>query len=442
MAFEHSRLIEVRHGGRTVGALSPDRGATAFQYDSSWRRHGIELAPFLLPLSGGGRVYSFPRLRPETFHTLPPTFADSLPDRFGNALIDSWMARQGVGTADITALDRLAYVDGRAMGALEYVPDRGPGTPPPTILDLSELTVAAREAIAGTLDDTDDAETRHALQSILQVGTSAGGARPKAVLNIVDASLESGHVEFRAGGRPPGPGESAWLLKFDGVTDERTLATSQQYTRLEYAYALMAQAAGIRMSECRLVHEGWRAHFLTRRFDRPSPGLKVHMTTLCGLRGLDNDDIGVHDYADLFTTIRDLGLGEDALVEGFRRMVFNVFAVNHDDHTKNHAFLMSDAGEWSLAPAYDVSYSNNPTHPYMRQHCMGVDGEFLAITSDRLLGLADRFAIPSAKRVLGEVRDVVDSWAEFAAAAEVPDDQMRRVRLAHETFGRGNPVTV
>jgi len=441
MAFEHTRLVEVRHGGRTVGALSPDRGAVAFQYDAGWRKHGIELAPFLLPLSGGGRVSTFPRLRAETFHTLPPTFADSLPDRFGNALIDSWMARQGVSAADITALDRLAYVDGRAMGALEYVPDRGPGTPPPTILDLSELTVAARDAIAGTLDER-DAETTHALQSILQVGTSAGGARPKAVLNIVDATLETGHAEFRAGGRPPGPGESAWLLKFDGVTDERTLATSQQYTRLEYAYALMAQAAGIRMSECRLVHEGGRAHFLTRRFDRPAPGLKVHMTTLCGLRGLDNDDIGVHDYADLFTTIRDLGLDEDAMVEGFRRMVFNVLAVNHDDHTKNHAFLMSDAGEWSLAPAYDVSYSNNPAHPYMRQHCMGVDGEFLAITPERMLALADRFAIPYAKRVLGEVRDVVDSWAEFAAAAEVPDDQMRRVRLAHETFGRGEPVTV
>lgn len=437
MAFEHTRLIEVRHGGRTVGALSPDRGTIAFQYDASWRRRRIELAPFLLPLADGGKVHTFPRLRPETFHRLPPTFADSLPDRFGNALIDSWMARQGVSPADITALDRLAYVDGRAMGGLEYVPDRGPGIPPSTILDLSELTVAAREAITGTLDERDDVETRHALQSILQVGTSAGGARPKAVLNIVDAT-----GEFRAGGRPPGPGESAWLLKFDGVTDERTLATSQQYTRLEYAYALMAQAAGIRMSECRLVHEGGRAHFLTRRFDRPEPGLKVHMTTLCGLRALDNDDVGVHDYADLFTTIRDLGLGEDAMVEGFRRMVFNVFAVNHDDHTKNHAFLMSDAGEWSLAPAYDVSYSNNPTHPYMRQHCMGVDGEFLAITAERMLALADRFAIPYAKKVLQEVRDVVDSWAEFAAAAEVPEDQMRRVQAAHQTFGRGEPVTV
>lgn len=441
MAFEHTGLIEVRYADRTVGALVPDRGAIAFQYDPTWRRTGLELAPFALPLEDGARVHSFPRLNPATFHHLPPTFADSLPDRFGNALIDSWMARQGVGPDDITPLDRLAYVDGRAMGALEYVPDRGPGIPPPTILDLSELTVAAREAVAGVLDERDDAETTHALQSILQVGTSAGGARPKAVLNIVDAT-----GEFRSGARPPLPGESAWLLKFDGVTTERTLATTQQYTRLEYAYALMAQAAGIRMSECRLVHEGGRAHFLTRRFDRPTPGTgqpaKVHMTTLCGLRGLDNDDIGVHDYADLFTTIRDLALGEEAMVEAFRRMAFNVAAVNHDDHTKNHAFLMDASGEWSLAPAYDVSYSNNPSHPYMRQHCMGVDGEFLAITPDRQLGLAERFGIPYAKRVLQEVRDVVDSWPEFAALAEVPGDQVRRVQLALDTFGRGEPVTV
>ncbi len=431
MAFEHTGLIEVRYGGRTVGALIPGGTAVAFQYDGSWLRRGVELAPFLMPTSAGPRVYEFPALRAETFHRLPPTIADSLPDRFGNRIIDAWMARQGVAESDISALDRLAYIDGRAMGALEFVPDRGPRTPSPTILDLAMLTDAARAAVAGRLDHDDAASTR-ALQSVLQVGTSAGGARPKAVLNVDDAA-----GEFRSGALPPRPGESAWLLKFDGVTDEHTLAESRQYTRIEYAYSLMAHDVGIAMTPCRLVEEGGRAHFMTRRFDRGEPGLRMHMTTLCGMRALDNDDVGVHDYAQLFQTIVELGLGEEALVEGFRRMAFNVATVNHDDHTKNHAFLMSADGRWSLAPAYDLSYSNNPSHPYMRQHCMGVDGEFLHITEAHQLRLADRFGIPYARVILDRVREVVDAWPDYADRAAVPAAHAEAVRSAQQTLGRG-----
>ncbi len=431
MAFEHTRLIEVRYAGRTVGALVPGRGATAFQYEPGWLREGIELAPFLMPVSGGARVYEFRGLRPETFHTLPPTIADSLPDRFGNRIIDAWMARQGVSARDITALDRLAYVDGRAMGALEFVPAHGPGAAGPTIVDLAELTVAARAAVTGRLED-DDAETSSSLQTLLQVGTSAGGARPKAVLDIDDAS-----GEFRSGVLPPREGESAWLLKFDGATDDRTLAESRQYTRIEYAYSRMAGLAGIAMTECRLLHEGGRAHFMTRRFDRPAPGVRVHMTTLCGLRALDNDDVGVHDYAELLQTVVDLDLGEEALVETFRRMAFNVMAVNHDDHTKNHAFTMDDAGRWHLAPAYDLTYANVTGHPYMGQHCLGVDGEYRLITASRMLRLADRFAIPYAKRELERVRTAVEAWPDLARDAAVPEDQIAAVRAAHETLGRG-----
>jgi len=176
---------------------------------------------------------------------------------------------------------------------------------------------------------------------------------------------------------------------------------------------------------------------MTRRFDRPAPGQRIHMTTLCGLRALDNDDVGTHDYAQLFATITELGLGEDALVEAFRRMAFNVAAVNHDDHTKNHAFLMDASGTWSLSPAYDLSYANVPGHPYMGQHCMGVDGEFRAITPEHQLRLAARFAIPYARRELEHVRDTVDAWPEFAREAEVPDSQMEAVRAAQQTIGRG-----
>jgi len=431
VAFEHTRVVEVRLGGRTVGALAPGQGVTQFQYDPAWIRTGIELAPFLMPLTGGSRIYEFRGLRAETFFTLPPTIADSLPDRFGNALIDAWMQRQGITAAEVTPLDRLAYVDGRAMGALEFEPTNGPAAEPPTIIDLAALTVAAREAISSRLDG-DDARTTAALRTLLRVGTSAGGARPKAVLNLVDAT-----GEFRSGVLPPRDGESAWLLKFDGATDEGTLAHARQYTRIEYAYSLMARDAGIEMMPTQLLHEGTRAHFLTRRFDRPAPGERIHMTTLCGMRALDNDLVGAHDYAQLMQTIVELGLGEDALVEAFRRMAFNVMAVNHDDHTKNHAFLMAADGRWSLAPAYDVTYANVAGHPYLGRHCLGVDGEYALIDRDRMLRLADRFDIPYAKRELERVRAVVDDWPAFAARAQVPPEQIRLVGEAHRTLGRG-----
>jgi serine/threonine-protein kinase HipA len=431
MAFEHTHLIEVRYAGRTVGALAPGAGVTEFQYDPKWLRTGIELAPFLMPVSEGPRVYAFRGLRTETFFTLPPTIADSLPDRFGNALIDAWMQRQGVTAAEVTPLDRLAYVDGRAMGALEFEPAHGPDVALPTIIDLAELTVAARVAVEGRLDGP-VAATKDALQTLLQVGTSAGGARPKAVLNVDDAT-----GAFRSGVMPPREGESAWLLKFDGATDDRTLAESRQYTRIEYAYSLMAPEAGITMTECRLVKEGGRAHFMTRRFDRPAPGVRVHMTTLCGLRNLDNDLVGAHDYAQLFQTVLDLELGEDALVEAFRRMAFNVMAVNHDDHTKNHAFTMDAEGRWSLAPAYDVTYANVAGHPYMGQHCLGVDGEYRLIDTDRMMSLADRFGIPYAKRELERIRAAVDRWPVHAAEAGVPREQIDKASAAHRTLGRG-----
>lgn len=430
MAFEHTRLVEVRYAGRTVGALAPGRGVTAFQYDPAWLRTGLELAPFLMPIERGPRVYEFRSLRPETFFTLPPTIADALPDRFGNALIDAWMQRQGVTTTAITPLDRLAYVGTRAMGALEFAPMNGPEAPPPTIIDLAALTVAAREAVAGRLDDASGLSS--GLQTLLQVGTSAGGARPKAVLNLDETT-----GEFRAGVMPPREGETAWLLKFDGATDARTLADTQQFTRVEYAYSLMAGAAGIAMMPTRLLEEGPRAHFLTRRFDRPGPGERVHMTTLCGMRALDNDLVGAHDYAQLFQTVLELDLGEDALVEAYRRMVFNVMAVNHDDHTKNHAFLMASDGRWSLAPAYDVTYANLPGHPYLGQHCLGVDGEYRLVTSERMLRIADRFAIPYAKSVLASVRDALEQWPDFAERARVPRAQADAIAAAHRTIGRG-----
>ncbi|MFI5426526.1 type II toxin-antitoxin system HipA family toxin [Aeromicrobium sp. UC242_57] len=251
-----------------------------------------------------------------------------------------------------------------------------------------------------------------ALAEIFAVGTSAGGARAKAVLAINDETHE-----VRAGNIPVPDGFGQYLLKFDGVSStDKGLAGTQPYCRREYAYFLMAQAAGVDMSPCRLLEENGRAHFLTRRFDRVG-NEPLHMQTLCALQALDYNLVGTHDYAQYFATINALDLGEAALVQGFRRMAFNVLAANHDDHTKNLAFVISSTGTWSLSPAYDLTFAYDPDNHWLRAHLMGVLGKFTDITAADLLAIADQFAIPYARSALAEVRDAIGSWGEFASAA-------------------------
>ena len=410
MAYIPVDLVEVLAWGDRVGAIAAgrQRDTWVFEYDPSWIARGIEIAPALLPLAR--TLYAFPGYPAETYQGLPPPLADSLPDRFGNSIVDAWLARNGVAPEQITALDRLAYLGERGMGALQFRPDRTPSLPPPTALDLSQLVVSARRAVHGSL--ATENESQAALRRIIEVGTSAGGARAKAIVNVDPDSgeLRSGHV-------PPPPGFEAWLLKFDGVGRDEQLGPGLGYGRVEYAYSLMARAAGIHMSETRLLEEHDRAHFMTRRFDRLADGGRLHMLTLCGMDGLDFNAIGVNDYAQLFGRILGLGLGQDALLEAFRRMAFNVVAANCDDHTKNHAFLMSPDGTWSLAPAYDVTHAFAPGHRWLSQHLMSVNGRFEEITRADLMQVADRFGIERAAVTLGEVRDAVDSWSQFASVA-------------------------
>ncbi|MFZ2965320.1 MAG: type II toxin-antitoxin system HipA family toxin [Rhodoglobus sp.] len=408
MAYTPATVVEVRAWGRTVGAVSGTPGDYTFEYAPEWRRGGLELSPLLMPRGRRG-LFRFPRLGRETFYGLPPMLADALPDRFGNSVIDAWMATQGISRADLTPLDRLTYIGSRAMGALEFVPDTGPGMPDPTALDLAELTEAARAVVAGTLGT--EHEARSALAQIISVGTSAGGARPKAVVNIDDATgvITPGHDL-------PGPGEQAWLLKFDGVGADHQLGQSQRYTRIEYAYSNMARAAGIDFPETRLLPENGRAHFLTRRFDRVA-GRRIHMQSLCGLAAVDFNLIATNDYAQLFTAIDDLGLGADARTEAFRRMTFNVAAANHDDHSKNTAFLLPEGGAWSLAPAFDMTYAHDAASAWLDQHLMGVSGKFSDIDRRDLMAVADRFAIPGARAAIQAVNDAIDDWGRFALDA-------------------------
>ena len=410
MSYIPVDLIEVRVAGQLVGAIAPSRvrETYVFEYDSSWIAKGIELAPALMPLSR--TLYTFAGYPVETFYGLPPAIADSLPDRFGNSIVDAWLARNGVATEQVTALDRLAYLGQRGMGALEYRPDRTPALPPPTALDLGELIVSARRAVTGSLDTED--ESLAALRRIIEVGTSAGGARAKAIVNVNHdtGEIRSGHLAAPAGFEP-------WLLKFDGIGADDQLGPGRNFGRVEYAYSVMARAAGILMSPTRLLEEHGRAHFMTKRFDRGPDGDRIHMLTLCGMDGLDFNAIGLNDYAQYFARIRALGMPPEALHQAFLRMAFNVAAANCDDHTKNVAFLMDTAGSWSLSPAYDVTHAYAPTSRWLSQHLMAVNGKFRDITRADLLAVADRFGIERAATALGDVRAAIASWAQFASQA-------------------------
>jgi len=410
MAYTPVDLVEVLAWGRAVGAIAPgrQRDSYVFEYDPAWIADGAEIAPALMPVAR--RLYSFPGYSAATWQGLPPPIADSLPDRFGNSIVDAWLARNGVAAEQITALDRLAYLGERGMGALEFRPDHTPALPPPTAIDLAQLIVSARRAVEGSLGSED--ESQAALRRIIEVGTSAGGARAKAIVNFdpTSAEIRSGHVA-------PQPGFQPWLLKFDGMGTDAQLGPGRNYGRVEYAYSLMARAAGIRMSETRLLEEHGRAHFMTRRFDRTESGERMHMLTLCGMDGLDFNAVGVNDYAQYFARIVALGLPRENLDQAFLRMTFNVVAANCDDHTKNAAFLMAPDGTWSLAPAYDVTHAFAPGNRWLSQHLMGVNGVFADIRRSDVMAVADRFAVEGALTALAAVRDAVASWPQFAAQA-------------------------
>jgi serine/threonine-protein kinase HipA len=420
MAYTPVDVVEVLAWGRRVGAvaLDPAAGAYRFQYDERWRETGVELAPLGMPASQQSS-WVFPNLNPATYYRLPPMLADSLPDRFGNAIVTAALTRQGVAAQEITALDRLAYLGSRGIGALEFRPPRGPAGQKPTAIELSELVVAARQALSGSF--VDDDETSAALKQLIAVGTSAGGARAKA---IVAWNPDTGDI--RSGQIPVDQGYEHWLIKLDGVGEDTDLGTSKDYGRIEYAYHRMAADAGLHMMPCRLLEEGGRAHFMTKRFDRVG-NERVHVQSLCAMAHLDFNQRATHDYAQLFDAVDRLGLGPDARTEVFRRMAFNVAAANCDDHTKNFAFVLAPGAAWGLAPAFDVTHAHNPASEWVAQHLMSVNGAFDGITRADLLAVADRFIVPAAGAALERVLAVVADWEGYAASAGVGTDDAAHV---------------
>jgi serine/threonine-protein kinase HipA len=306
---------------------------------------------------------------------------------------------------------------------------RGPRTRKATAIELSELVVAARSALAGDIG-TEDGIT-DALKHLIAVGTSAGGARAKAVV-----ALNAATGELRSGQVPADPGFEQWLLKFDGVGTDPDLGATGNFGRIEYAYYRMALAAGIEMTECRLLEEGGRAHFMTRRFDRAADGRKIHTQTLCALNHLDFRQVGAHDYAQLFLLLERLGLGPDTRQEVFRRMTFNVAAAICDDHTKNFSFLLPEAGAWRLSPAYDVTHAHAPSSKWTRQHLMAVNGRAKGITRSDVMEVGDRFAVPDASDVIKQVLEVVTKWRSFADEARVPDATANQIAADIDTWSK------
>lgn len=422
MAYRPVVAVEVFIWGKRVGAvaLDPRLGYYAFEYDPEFVASAIELAPLTMPLAQARAPFVFPALPELTFNRLPAMLADALPDAFGNALIDAWMATHGVERSAITPLDRLAYMGRRALGALEFKPARGPTKSSSTAIELSSLVESARLAVSGNIGA--DAHTGDALTQIIRLGTSAGGARAKAVI-----AWNPKTQEIRAGQFDVGPGFEHWILKFDGLRANQELGDPVGYGRIEYAYHLMARAAGMTLPDAHLLEENGRAHFMTKRFDRTG-NTKHHVQTLCAMAHLDYNQKGTHDASQLFLTLNQLSLGYEEKEEAFRRIAFNVLASNCDDHTKNTSFLLRAGGRWALAPAYDVTHAHNPKGEWTNQHLMGVNGKFSGIGRADLLGLADRFGIGTGPKVLKSVAAAVAAWPDFGTAAGVDGVAIERIQ--------------
>lgn len=430
-----STIAEVRLWGSSIGAVSvngPGEIAT-FEYTAAFRQSGIEVAPLMMPLAQ--QIYRFPDLPRESFHGLPGMLADALPDKFGNAVIDAWLASQGRLPQDIDAVERLCYTGTRGIGALEFKPVQGPQSRSSTVLNVDSLVALASDVLShreNLQSSFADAHKEHALREILRVGASAGGARAKAVIawNPTTNEVRSGQVKAP-------PGFQYWLMKFDGVTNnkDRDLADPQGFGAIEYAYSLMAKAAGIQMSECRLFEEQGRRHFMTRRFDRLDDGEKLHMQSLGALAHFDFNNPVAHSYEQALTVIRRLGLSMDAVEEQFRRMVFNVIARNQDDHVKNIAFLMDKTGKWSLSPAFDVMYAYNPSGTWTASHQMSLAGKRESFTLEDFKTVAETASMKRgrAEAIAREVTKAVSRWREFAATAGVEPKQMAMVGEVHRT---------
>ena len=428
-------VARVKLWGKPIGAVSwnESAGLAHFEYESDFIHSGIEVAPLTMPLSR--QIYSFPALPRETFRGLPGLLADSLPDDFGNALINVWLANQGRSPATFNPVERLCYTGARGMGALEYLPSQEPFTNKSESVDVKALVGLAskiltkRSAPQGSLDPEPEKDS---LQDILRVGTSAGGARAKAIIawNQKTDKVHSGQVKA-------GKGFSYWILKFDGVSGnkDKELDDPAGYGLIEYAYYHMVKKAGIDMEESRLLKENGRSHFMTKRFDRTDSGQKIHKQSLCAMKHFDFKQAGAHSYEQALRTIRKLGMPMTTIEEQFRRMAFNIIGRNQDDHVKNIAFLMEKSGDWSLSPAFDMTYSYNPQGDWTSRHQMSLNGKRDGFTIEDFKSCAKNASMKrgKAEEIVRQVQEAVLQWKHFADQSGVPPEVADGIAKTHRT---------
>ena len=402
---------EVYLWGTRVGIVHQDEesGNISFEYDKDFVKSNIQVSPFKMPLSNN--IYSFPELADTSFKGLPGLLADSLPDKFGNAIIDNWLIKQGRAVDTFTPIERLCYTGKRGMGALEYVPANGPVADEEMTIDVNEMVKLASEILSGKESKSYNAKDI-TMQQLLEFGTSAGGARAKAVIawNVETGEIRSGQIDN-------GSDFEQWIIKFDGVSNngDHNVKDKKQYTLVEYAYYLMAKDFGIDMSECRIYNKDGLSHFMTKRFDRDM-GNKIHMQTLSGLLHFDYNIPCLTGYEELSVCAKRLGSIGHEIEQLYRRMVFNCKAVNMDDHVKNISFLMDRTGTWKLSPAYDLTYSYSPRNRWISKHQMTVNGKNDDITDEDIITAGKNMGLSNqkCKKILEQAKTVISGWKGYA----------------------------
>ncbi len=406
-----------------------DRGLAGFQYDNKFLSKQWDLSPVKMPVSNGDRVYSFPELLPSkddtegTFKGLPGMLADSLPDKYGNQLIEKWLAQNGRPPNSMNPVEKLCFIGTRGMGALEFEPAHFKPSKQTFAIEVKSLVDIAQKMLSDRMDFKADlsADDQKAMKEILRIGTSAGGIRPKAVI-----AFNRKTREVRSGQAKTPKGFEHWIIKLDGVSDTQ-FGESHGYGRVEYAYYLMARDCGIDIMECDILEENSRAHFMTKRFDREGSNAKHHVHTLCGIQHFDYNNLYAYGYEQLFQTMRLLKLSYKDAEQMFRRMVFNVMATNYDDHTKNFSFLLRQGGRWELSPAYDVCYSYNPSNQWVSQHTLSINGKHSDIEHVDLMTIARANNIKKGNRIIKEIKDVVSNWEQYAKQVGVRKDLMESI---------------
>ena len=414
-------VAQVKMFGLTVGSVSWNEqyGIARFEYDPDFVKSGIQPSPILMP-TREGRVYSFGDLNSETFKGLPGMLADSLPDTYGRALFDKWLSLTG--RVSSNTIETLCFMGKRCMGALEFEPAIEPTFKETHNIEIESLVDVAREALTEkeSFQTNLSDDKKNAIADILRLGTSAGGQRAKA---IIAYNKETGEV--RSGQIDAPDGFDYYLIKLDGVSATAGLKETGNYGRLEYSFSQLVKKCGIEMTECSLIEENGRAHFLTKRFDRIN-GEKIHMQTLCGIAHMDYRLLRGYSYEQAFNVMRGLRLSYAEAQEMFRRIVFNVVIRNQDDHTKNISFLMDKHGKWKLSPAYDMCYSYKPDGSWTSAHQMSVNGKYDGITRKDLLELASRNNIRNASQIMDEVCDICATWPQIAKECDVPQSMVDR----------------